>query len=274
MKRVATIILNRNLPLVTDKLYEHLVKYDSKMTDVYVVEAGSEEDQVSKYMSWHAKWPEANTHGLRFSRGMNYGLSQLWYEKKFNIYDAFFLITNDTLLSEGPTISKLINIIDNHPRVGILSPCGFNWGERFLLKENCTKYFWFVHNNALMLRRELIQNIMNYDEPNFMNFIFDGNNFRGYGSESELVAKAYANDWATAITTNIFVGENESYLINNADLIKTEKYEENLKLYIEEGQIWMRNKYGFNSHWTMQQYVKGFYDKFFNYHPEYISFKI
>ena len=43
-------------------------------------------------------------------------------------------------------------------------------------------------------------------------------------SESELIAKAYANDWAAAITSTVWAGENESYLINQADLIKTEVY--------------------------------------------------
>jgi hypothetical protein len=36
----------------------------------------------------------------------------------------------------------------------------------------------------------------------------------------------------------------------------------------------MRRKYGFNSHWSMQQYVKTFYDKFFEFHPEYTRFKV
>ena len=39
---------------------------------------------------------------------------------------------------------------------------------------------------------------MNLSNPTFMNFIFDGTNFRGYLSESELIAKGYANDWAAA----------------------------------------------------------------------------
>ena len=107
-----------------------------------------------------------------------------------------------------------------------------------------------------------------------MNFLFDGNNFRGYLSESELIAKAYANDWAAAITSEVWSSENESYLINQADLIKTENYEENLTLYINEGKIWLRNKYGFNSRWSMQQYVKSFYDKFFEFHPEFVKFRI
>ena len=41
MKPIATIILNRNLPEVTNALYQHLDQYDGDTTDLYVVEAGS-----------------------------------------------------------------------------------------------------------------------------------------------------------------------------------------------------------------------------------------
>ena len=37
---------------------------------------------------------------------------------------------------------------------------------------------------------------------------------------------------------------------------------------------WMKEKYGFKSKWSMQMYVKTFYDKFFEYYPDYIKFKI
>ena len=39
--------------------------------------------------------------------------------------------------------------------------------------------------------------------PDYMS-LFDGNNFRGYGSEHEPIAKAYANDWAAAITSEVW----------------------------------------------------------------------
>lgn len=274
MKRVATIILNRNLPDVTNCLYEHLVQHDGEMTDVFVVEAGSDIEKLSRYTAWHATWPDALAHGLRYSRGMNYGLSELWKEGKFGQYDAFFLLTNDTELQNSHTVAPLMDILDQHPRVGILSPCAERWGERLLLKEQSTRYFWFIHNNAYLLRREFVESIFNEDRPDYMNFVFDGSNFRGYGSESELIAKAYANDWAAAITSEVWAGENESYLINQAELIKTEGYEENIKLYVGEGRRWMRNKYGFNSRWSMQQYVKCFYDSFFEFHPEYKPYRI
>lgn len=274
MKRVATIILNRNLAEVTDRLYEHLAQNDGDLTDVFVVEAGSDASGKSKYATWHAGWPEAVSQGLRFNRGMNYGLSQLWKEGRFDAYDAFFLLTNDTELPQGSTLQPLMKVLDQHPRVGVLSPCGTRWGERLLLQNVKTKYFWFIHNNALLIRKAFMESVINHQSLDFMGFLFDGTNFRGYGSVNELIAKAYINDWAAAITTEVFVGEDESLLLNQAALIKTEKYEDNLKLYLEEGRVWMRNKYGFNSHWSMQQYVKNFYDRFFDFHPEYKAFQI
>ena len=274
MKSIATIILNRNLPEVTDKLYEHLVKYDATETDIYVLEAGSDKDKLSKFCTWHANSDEIANQGLRYSRGMNYALLQLYKEKKWKQYEGFFLITNDTELSNSKTLKPLLEILKEHQKIGILSPCSLRWGEKFLLQKENTKYFWFIHNNALLLRRTFIENIMEIEKPDYLNFIFDGTNFRGYFSESELIAKAYVNNWAAAITTKVFAEENENYLLKKADLIKTENYNENLKLYLGEGLVWLRRKYGFNSRWSMQQYVKSFYDSFFNYNPDLKRYKI
>ena len=274
MKRVATIVLNRNLPDVTNRLCEHLQAHDGDASDIFVVEAGSDAKRLSKYTTWHADWAEAREHGLRYSRGMNFGLSELWKEGKFAQYDAFFLLTNDTELQARPSVAALMGILDEHSRVGILSPCSTRWGERLLLKDQPTKYFWFIHNNAYLLRRGFLESIFNEQQPDHMGFVFDGTNFRGYGFESELIAKAYANDWAAAITSSVWAGENESHLLNRADLIKTETYEENLNLYVSEGRRWMLNKYGFNSRWSMHQYVKCFYDSFFEFHPEFKAYKV
>ena len=83
MKRVATIILNRNLPEVTENLYNHIDKFDGEETDIYVVEAGCDEDKLSSKMTWFADWEFARKEGLRYSRGMNFGLSMLLKEEKF-----------------------------------------------------------------------------------------------------------------------------------------------------------------------------------------------
>jgi len=274
MSKTATIILNRNLPDATNKLVDHLKRFDTNQTDVFVVEAGSDKDKLSKYWTWHVNTEDAQKYGLRYSRGMNYGLLKLWQDCKWKKYDSFFLITNDTELPEHETIKPLNYLLAQHPRIGVLSPCSKKWGERLLLNEESTKYFWFIHNNAYFLRREFIDDIKEVQSPDMLNFLFDGTNFRGYYSESELIAKAYANDWAAAITTDVYVEENENYLIDDIDLIKTESRTNNNKLYIEEGELWLKRKYGFNSRWSMHQYVKSFYDHFFEFHPEYIKYKI
>lgn len=274
MGKAATIILNRNLPEVADRLHDHLQRHDGDHTDIFVVEAGSDPGMLSRSVTWHADWPEAREHGLRYPRGMNFGLSQLWKEGRFDRYDAFFLLTNDTELQARPSVAPLLDILDRHPRLGILSPCSTRWGERLLLRDQTTRYFWFIHNNAYLIRRQFIESVCNVDACDAMGFLFDGTNFRGYLAESELIAKGYANDWAAAITTDVWANENESHLIDQADLIKTERYEDNLRLYVEEGRKWLRAKYGFNSRWSMQQYVKSFYDKFFEFHPEFAHYKL
>ena len=274
MKRVATIILNRNLPNETDQLWKQVDENNHETTDIYVVEAGSDSNNLSTHATWHANDPESLRHGLRYSRGMNFALSELWKENKFKNYEAFFLITNDTEFQSPHPIQDLLDVLDKHPKVGIVSPCSDQWGENNLLQEQRVKYFWFVHNTAYMMRRNFLESIADTQSPDMYRFIFDGTNFRGYGMESEMIAKAYANDWAVAITSDVQIRENESYLLNRADFIQTEPYDENLKLYVEEGKKWMRNKYGFNSHWSMNLYAKLFYDQFFEYNPELIGWRL
>jgi len=269
MKKTATIILNRNLPEETNALVEHLKKYDGDYTDIFVVEAGSDKGNLSKYCTWHVDTKEVVKHGMRYSRGMNYGLLKLWKEGDWKKYDSFFLITNDTKFPENQnTIKTLQKIQTRYPKVGILSPCSKRWGEKGLIGPDSLKYFWFIHNNAYFVRKELMEQLINTDDPSYIDFLFDGNNFRGYLSESEIIAKAYANDWAAAITTKVYAEEDESYLLDKSKFIKTETYEENLQLYVDEGLKWVKKKYGFNSRWQMMQYSQLFYEKFFEYYPE------
>tara|TARA_B100000579_G_C22754932_1_gene815948 strand:+ start:307 stop:1131 length:825 start_codon:yes stop_codon:yes gene_type:complete len=274
MNRIATIILNRNLPIPTDNLYEHILEYDGDITDIYVLEAGSNKNKLSKYCTWHANTQEIKEQGLRYPRGMNYALLKLRDSSKWNQYDAFMLLSNDIEFSKKKNINNLYKILKEREEIGILSPCSKVWGDRFLLSKKKTRYFWYIQSHAFMLRREFIENIEEKEFPNYINYLFDGNNFRGYMSEHDLIAKAYANDWTAAITSEVFAEENETYLLTKSDLIKTENYELSKLLFLEEGKKWAKRKFGFNSHWQMQQHVKLLYDKYFEYHPEHIYYKI
>jgi GT2 family glycosyltransferase len=273
MKSIATLILNRNLPKVTDKLYMSIKKNEGHLTDIFVIEAGSSKNNLSKYTTWYANSKSVKRNGLRFPRGMNYGLYNLWKENLFHKYDAFFLITNDTVIKDKKTLLKLYRIIKNNEKIGILAPTSKNWGENRLIGRNSFKFSWYIHNHAYFLNKEFLIKIINTD-GGYQNFLFDGSNFRGYGLESELIAKAYANNFAAAITNKVFVEENEDYLLKYDDLIKTDSYSKNLNLYYKEGLKWMKKKYGFNNKWLLQNYVKLFYDDFFVNFPKYKKYKI
>ena len=69
---------------------------------------------LSKNVTWHADWDEVKLNGLRYSRGINYGLSKLTEESKFENYDAFLFLTNDTEFENSHSVTKLAEIMDKH----------------------------------------------------------------------------------------------------------------------------------------------------------------
>lgn len=263
MKEVATLILNRNLGYVTNRLVENILKFNKSYTDVYVIDSGSDLNKMSKYTSWRADWKDALNKGLRFNRGMNFGLSKLLEDDKFHKYKFFLLLTNDTIVEKKKFVKTLINLMNKNKKLGILSPCSKKWGEKTLLKNKKLKYFWYIHNNAYFIRKKLIEKLKNLKPPHLKNFFFDGNNFRGYGSESEIFLKTYKNNMSAGITSEVWFEENESYLIKKNRLIKTESFEKNLELYLAEGKKWLKKKYNLETLWDLNLLVKREYDKFF-----------
>ena len=49
-----------------------------------------------------------------------------------------------------------MDVMEAHPQAGILSPCAKQWAEVDLIGDNNTKYFWYVHNVAYVMRRAYI----------------------------------------------------------------------------------------------------------------------
>ena len=47
-------------------------------------------------------------------------------------------------------------------------------GYKKSLFKKLLKYFWFIHNNAYFLRKELVEKLINTDNPSYMDFLFDG----------------------------------------------------------------------------------------------------
>ena len=272
--RVATIILNRNLGIITNNLYKKINKYNKKYTDIFVIDSGSDVKKKSKYTTWSANWKKAKQNGLRFSRGMNYGLLKMYQENKFKDYEYFLLLTNDSEVESKPFIKELVNIMNKVKSIAILSPCSKKWGEKVLLKDKKLKFFWYIHNNAYFVRKDFIELVRKKKNFNYLNFLFDGKNFRGFGADSELIMKAYKNNMSAAITSKVWIEENENYLLKKSSLIKTDPYDRNLKLYINEGLRWIKRKYNFDSRWDMHLHVKKYYNIFFEKNKKLLKYKI
>ena len=170
-KQVCTIILNRNLPVITDALYKNLKKNNSN-SDFFILEAGSDNKNLSKNYTWHAKSKKIKKNGLRFARGINYAITQLIAENSFDKYDAFFFITNDTIFENFKVTNKLYKILFSLKKLAILSPCSKEWGEYKILKKQKIKFFWHIVNNAIMIKKEFIKDIMPTN-PNYLNVLFD-----------------------------------------------------------------------------------------------------
>ncbi|WOJ89511.1 hypothetical protein RZS28_17220 [Methylocapsa polymorpha] len=271
--RTAIIILNRNMPDATDQLVENFLAYDTGNADVFVVESGSNQGLLSKYCSWWADWPEAMRDGLRYPRGFNYGLSQILKGGKFRDYTYFFLVCNDVEIS-GPLVAILVEEMERHTQVGIISPCAANWAESELIGPNNTRYVCHGNHVAWLLRRDFIEAVMERDKPDYMNFLYDGTNFRGYYADQELIIKGYVNHFASAITTKAVINERTELLKTRHDLIRTDRYEINLRRVFEEGQQWMHRKYGFSTRFKMNMYAEMFYENFFTLYPSLAQYRL
>lgn len=270
-KPVATLILNRNLPEVTDRLVDHLQEHDGDATDIYVIESGSIPERRSRHASFVADWPEAVEEGLRFARGFNFGLAELARIKK---YDYYFLVCQDSLFPERPTLAPMLEEMQKLPLMGILSPASPHWGETKLIPENETRLFWFVNHVAWLFRSSLIDRITPSADADYMNYLYDGTNFRGYCTDIELVAKAYVNDMAVGITRRACFEEDADLTDRLAKEMRTDPQKQNRPLMYDQGMQWMKKKYGFSSRWQWITYIKAFYNEFFENHTDYAQYRV
>lgn len=265
-RRVATIILSRNLPERVDQLVRELRRHDNDDLDVYVVEAGTDRERLSEHHTTWANSDEAMQEGLRPARGFNLGLLELVRRGTLRDYDFIFMV-RATVELDGPVVSRLLDQLEEHPRVGIISPCGQAWEEQELIGPGSLKYVWHINHYAWMVRRELVELLMDHESPSVESLLFDGTNFRSYGTDTELIVKGYINEYATALTTAVFLQEDQALLKTRADLIRTDPYDVNARKVFDEGFRWMRRKYGFTTRLQLHEYAELWYDRFFELHP-------
>lgn len=116
MKRVSVVTINFNQDKITEELLVSIAQTNTyENLEVIVVDNGS---TVNPIPLWTNKYPDVkfirSESNLGFSGGNNIGIAQA-------TGDYYFLVNNDTEFSPG-LVQKLVDILDTHPQVGIISP--------------------------------------------------------------------------------------------------------------------------------------------------------
>jgi GT2 family glycosyltransferase len=178
MKKVSVITVNFNQPLVTEALLASIFKTNTYPDiEIIVVDNGSKTDEIPQ---WEIKYPDVifirSEINMGFAGGNNLGI-------KAATGDYLFLVNNDTEFTEG-LIQTLVNVLDQNPAIGIISPkikyfefpdtlqyIGFTPMNYYTCRNKCLGQFekdngqydhisaptGFCHGAAMMLRREAIE---------------------------------------------------------------------------------------------------------------------
>jgi len=266
MSKIACIILQRNMPQATKKILDSVFSLNSNTTDFFVVESGSDEDQVIKDSRlssvFHANWEEAKV-GLRTGRGMNYGLLEV---QKIKEYDYYMFCTGDCMFEEGSEFQRLISLFEQNSKLGILSPVSLKWGQD-LPKDRKLSLQFLVPLVCYMFRKSALQDLI--EGETYYDRLFDcKTNWRMYDVDTSKVIEGYKKDWAFGITNEIKIQEDEDLIYQNVLQSKTEDKATHRTLMYQEGLKWMKEKYGFNSKQDMRAWGRYEMEMFLQRNPE------
>ncbi len=177
MKKVSIVTVNYNHSHVTDELLDSIaVKNTYPNIEIVVVDNAS---KVNPVPAWITKYPNVtfirSEVNLGFAGGNNIGINAA-------TGDYFFLVNNDTEFTEG-LIETLVETLDTHPEVGMVSPkikyfdkpemlqyAGYTPMNYFTARNACVGQFetdngqydyitgetGFAHGAAMMVKREAI----------------------------------------------------------------------------------------------------------------------
>jgi len=226
------------------------------------VDAASDEGLKSAFTTVTASDPFTRENGLRFGRGMNLGLK--WRDQLEDQNPWVLMLPVDTDIVDW-NMSKLLSIVETEPALAAVKP--LEPGSPFieLLGEQRVSAAWHLEEGPWLVRDSFIQQ---QRSRNAARDFFDHDNFRGYLTSLELSFRAYANGWWVAATDLVLLSENESLLVDRAELIHTEPIDVNRRLLLEEGIAWLRSKYGIDDPWSYAQLVRLLHDRFVIEHPE------
>lgn len=258
---IDVVILNRNLGEVCDSLCVDVEAVMGPESQLVVVDCSTSPQLASKRKTVVVDSDHALEFGLRFGRGMNIGINFLLDSGSSSPWilllpvDAEIAHLNlKLLLSELAMVSELVAV----------KPLPEGSAYAALLVEMGLGLGWNFEEGPWLLRSNYVKEQV--DLSGKAEF-FDANNFRGFLTSLELAFRAYANGKCVGVTKHLVLRENQSYLIEKADLLKTDPLEENLRMFVAEGEEWLHRKYGVKDSWDFAQVVRLLFTQFLVENP-------
>ena len=259
---IDVVVLNRNLGSVCDALCAEIDARFGSESKLVVVDCSTSPDLSSSRKTLVEESELAIQIGLRFNRGMNKGITHLLEEGTVNpwilllpVDTEFVHLDLDTLLTElsaAPEVVAVKPLAERSVYSELLGQLSFGLG-------------WNFEEGPWLLRSDFVrqQMAMSLDDT-----FFDSSNFRGFLTGLEIGFRAYSNGKAVGISRNLVLRENETYLIEKSDLMRTEGVDEHMALYASEGEAWLKSKYGIEDPWDFAQIVRLLFEQFMVENPQ------
>lgn len=189
MTKTLTIILNHNLPDLTNWLYYSLKKHQDNTFELLVVDNGSLDEFTPGYA--HIKLEENLFWGGALNKAFEMVLSD-------SAYDSLLFLNNDIEINPAVFVQSLRReLFDNN--YAIVSPCIAGKPQPWRQMQNWSsaqpRIVKWIDNQAPLFHRKIIEKIQQFPEELFM----------GWGQDMLCYDHCYENNWGIAVCDYISI---------------------------------------------------------------------
>lgn len=189
MTKTLVIILNHNLPKLTDALYKSLSPFQEDLYDLHVMDNGSEKALKSKFSSIFLEknifWGGALNHAFRILQNSPQ-------------YDSLLFLNNDIEINGHGFVKNLRNTLFEHD-LTILAPCIAGKPQPYTHMQNWgraePRIVKWIDNQAPLFHRRIIEKIGQFDKKLFY----------GWGQELICYQVCKENNWKIAVSDSVTI---------------------------------------------------------------------
>ena len=119
--KVAVLVVSRNRPDLVTSLCTHLARNSSIDYDLFVVEAGTDDDKVCEFST--VRYADDNFRGKAFAHNVALEEARRAAKASGESYDYYWVLMNDLVFPEGQDAMRtLVEQMEASPELAILSP--------------------------------------------------------------------------------------------------------------------------------------------------------